>query len=77
MPALALEAGCRDIARQLVDFDHGDGIEVILGGGRAAENDQQKHRAEHQTRRVSHHVDVLSQSIPIMRKRIGPIPTPS
>lgn len=27
-------AGCRDIASQLVDFDHGDGIEVILGGGR-------------------------------------------
>ena len=26
--------GCRDIASQLVDFNHGDGIEVILGGGR-------------------------------------------
>ena len=26
--------GCRDIARQLVEFDHGDGIEVVLGGGR-------------------------------------------
>ncbi|MGD8418203.1 MAG: alkaline phosphatase, partial [Pseudomonadales bacterium] len=36
MPAEALEAGCRDIARQLVEFDHGDGIEVVLGGGRAA-----------------------------------------
>jgi alkaline phosphatase len=36
MPALAHEAGCKDIARQLVDFDHGDGIEVVLGGGRAA-----------------------------------------
>jgi len=36
MPAPALEAGCRDIARQLVEFNHGDGMEVILGGGRAA-----------------------------------------
>ncbi|MGE0622590.1 MAG: alkaline phosphatase [Pseudomonadales bacterium] len=36
MPAAAREAGCRDIARQLVEFDHGDGIEVVLGGGRAA-----------------------------------------
>jgi alkaline phosphatase len=27
--------GCRDIARQLVEFDHGDGIDVVLGGGRA------------------------------------------
>ena len=36
MPAEAREAGCRDIARQLVEFDHGDGIEVMLGGGRAA-----------------------------------------
>lgn len=25
---------CPDIARQLVEFDHGDGIDVILGGGR-------------------------------------------
>lgn len=28
-------AGCADIASQLVDFSYGDGIEVILGGGRA------------------------------------------
>ncbi|MEQ8783448.1 MAG: alkaline phosphatase [Roseibium album] len=28
-------AECRDIARQLLEFDHGDGIEVVLGGGRA------------------------------------------
>ena len=27
---------CADIARQLVEFDIGDGIEVILGGGRSA-----------------------------------------
>ena len=25
---------CRDIARQLVEFDRGDGIEVVMGGGR-------------------------------------------
>lgn len=28
--------GCKDIALQFVEFDHGDGIEVALGGGRAA-----------------------------------------
>ncbi len=27
--------GCTDIASQLLEFDHGDGIEVILGGGRS------------------------------------------
>ena len=31
----AREAGFPDIARQLVEFSHGDGIEVALGGGRA------------------------------------------
>lgn len=36
MPETAVEAGCRDLARQMVEFDHGDGMEVILGGGRAA-----------------------------------------
>ncbi len=36
LPATAVEAGCVDLARQMVEFDHGDGIEVILGGGRAA-----------------------------------------
>jgi alkaline phosphatase len=35
-PEAGVAAGCRDIARQLVEFDHGDGIEVVLGGGRAA-----------------------------------------
>jgi alkaline phosphatase len=35
LPEPALEAGCRDIARQLIEFGHGDGIEVVLGGGRA------------------------------------------
>ena len=34
-PAEAQAQGCRDIARQLVEFAHGDGIDVILGGGRA------------------------------------------
>ena len=35
MPAAAREAGCDDIASQLLSFDHGDGIDVVLGGGRA------------------------------------------
>lgn len=35
MPPIEREAGCRDIASQLVEFDHGDGIELVLGGGRA------------------------------------------
>jgi len=36
LPPDAAEAGCRDIARQLIEFDYGDGIDVALGGGRAA-----------------------------------------
>ena len=35
MPADAVAAGCRDLARQLLEFAPGDGIEVMLGGGRA------------------------------------------
>jgi alkaline phosphatase len=35
LSAAAREAGFPDIARQLVEFSHGDGIEVALGGGRA------------------------------------------
>jgi alkaline phosphatase len=34
MPPSAVEAGCKDIAQQLVAWPHGDGLEVILGGGR-------------------------------------------
>lgn len=34
-PPQAQALGCRDIARQLVEFAHGDGIDVIMGGGRA------------------------------------------
>lgn len=30
----AMRGQCRDIARQLVEFDRGDGIEVVMGGGR-------------------------------------------
>jgi alkaline phosphatase len=33
LPDFALAAGCRDIAAQFLDFDHGDGPEVALGGG--------------------------------------------
>ena len=35
LPASAVAQGCRDIARQLAEFDRGNGIEVALGGGRA------------------------------------------
>ncbi|WP_299769397.1 alkaline phosphatase [uncultured Pseudoteredinibacter sp.] len=28
------EAGCKDIAQQLIEFSYGDGIEVAMGGGR-------------------------------------------
>lgn len=35
MPAEALAAGCRDLARQFVEFSEGDGVDVLLGGGRA------------------------------------------
>lgn len=35
LPAAAHAAGCTDIARQLVEFALGDGIDVALGGGRA------------------------------------------
>jgi len=34
LPQQARDAGFPDIARQLLDFDVGDGIEVVLGGGR-------------------------------------------
>jgi alkaline phosphatase len=34
-PPEAQEQGCRDIARQLVEFGHGHGVDVMFGGGRA------------------------------------------
>ena len=34
LPANAADKDCRDIATQLIEFDHGDGLEVALGGGR-------------------------------------------
>ncbi|MGQ0620277.1 MAG: alkaline phosphatase [Panacagrimonas sp.] len=34
LPSTAQAAGCSDIASQLVGFAHGDGIDVLLGGGR-------------------------------------------
>ncbi len=34
LPDDALEAGYKDIARQLIEFPYGDGLEVALGGGR-------------------------------------------
>ncbi|MFN3839011.1 MAG: alkaline phosphatase [Brevundimonas sp.] len=36
LPAAAVAAGCKDIASQLIAWPHGDGFEVVLGGGRAA-----------------------------------------
>ena len=35
LPSEAKTNGCRDIARQFVEFSHGDGIDVLLGGGRS------------------------------------------
>ena len=35
LTAEAREAGCVDIARQLVEWPYGDGLDVVLGGGRA------------------------------------------
>lgn len=33
LPDEALENGCKDIAAQLIEFNHGNGINVALGGG--------------------------------------------
>lgn len=35
LSAAARTAGFPDIARQLIEFPHGDGLEVVLGGGRS------------------------------------------
>ena len=35
IPKEERQKGCKDIAQQLIDFPYGDGIEVVLGGGRA------------------------------------------
>ena len=35
LPPAAREGGFLDIARQLIEFKHGDGLEVALGGGRS------------------------------------------
>jgi alkaline phosphatase len=32
----AIKAGCKDLAQQMVEFNKGDGLDVVLGGGRAA-----------------------------------------
>lgn len=36
LPRSAKKAGCTDIARQLVEYDLGGGIDVVFGGGRRA-----------------------------------------
>lgn len=35
MPEQARKDGCKDIARQLLEFPYGNGLEVVLGGGRS------------------------------------------
>ncbi|MEZ5896075.1 MAG: alkaline phosphatase [Parvularculaceae bacterium] len=35
LPENAQEGGCSDIARQLIEFPYGDGLEVAMGGGRS------------------------------------------
>jgi alkaline phosphatase len=55
LPPAARAAGAVDIARQLVEFDAGDGIEVALGGGRAqflpAESKDPEEPAQHGVRK--------------------------
>ncbi|KKD62351.1 alkaline phosphatase [Grimontia sp. AD028] len=34
VPNIAKEQGCKDIASQLIEFEHGDGFKVAMGGGR-------------------------------------------
>jgi len=34
LPAEAVTNGCKDIARQLIEFPYGNGLEVAMGGGR-------------------------------------------
>ncbi|GGJ02257.1 alkaline phosphatase [Shewanella hanedai] len=36
LPAEAVTNGCKDIASQLLDFSYGNGINVVMGGGRRA-----------------------------------------
>ncbi|NMH64680.1 alkaline phosphatase [Shewanella salipaludis] len=36
LPAEAVTNGCKDIAAQLLDFSYGDGLNVVMGGGRRA-----------------------------------------
>jgi alkaline phosphatase len=36
VPEVGAKAGCVDIARQLLEMSDGDGVDVMLGGGRAA-----------------------------------------
>ncbi len=36
MPPAKRAEGCRDLADQLINFPHGDGIDLVLGGGRKA-----------------------------------------
>ncbi|MEN8159281.1 MAG: alkaline phosphatase [Myxococcota bacterium] len=53
LPWAARRAGVPDIARQLVAFDAGDGLEVALGGGRAAFLPREQADPEHPDQRGS------------------------
>lgn len=35
LPPEAIDGGCKDIARQLIEFPYGDGIDVAMAGGRS------------------------------------------
>ena len=47
LPASARAQGCLDLARQLVEFPFGDGIEVVLGGGRSGFMPRDRHDPEY------------------------------
>ena len=58
LPPEAKAAGCKDIAQQLLDTPHGDGPDVILGGGRALLPDSVVD-PEHSKKLVSAMTDVI------------------
>lgn len=62
MPPERVAEGCRDIARQLVEFDRGDGIDVVLGGGRLFFLKEDQADPENATRKgLRRDVDLIAQ----------------
>jgi len=55
LPTADWDRGCRDIAFQLAHFSHGDGIDVMFGGGRRA-----FFGADHNGRRLADDDDLVS-----------------